>query len=254
MRFDDAQLSALEEIAARAVPAAETLVIDGWLARRTSDLTTRRANSVLARAYGASVDIGASIAAVERFYAGHGLPARFQLTPASAPHDLAAQLTRRGYITDGETSVACCPISGLAGPTDGVQLTSTATSEWWRVWCESLTIAPARATAAGRLFARVTAPTAFAVAAIDGAPAAVGLGVHDGDWLGIFNMTTLPAMRGRGGARAVLHALARWAAGRDARTAYLQVEAGNDPARRLYDGLGFRQAYRYAYLTQPSPV
>jgi predicted GNAT family acetyltransferase len=36
-----------------------------------------------------------------------------------------------------------------------------------------------------------------------------------------------------------------------AKIAYLQVEAGNDPAERVYQRLGFTDAYTYHYREAP---
>lgn len=251
-----AEITALEDVAARAVPAAQAVTIDGWIARRSPGLRTRRVNSVLARAHSSAHGLDGSLAAVEHAYARWDQPARFQLTPASAPHGLQAALVSRGYTTSPETAVSLCPLAELAERADvatppvTTEVSAAPTPPWWDTWGEASDLIPARMAAAGALFTRIEPATGFAVAILDRRPVAVGLGVHDGDWLGIFNMATLPGMRRRGAARAVMSALAGWAASRGARTAYLQVEVGNDPARRMYGGLGFREAYRYRYLTQ----
>ncbi len=50
-------------------------------------------------------------------------------------------------------------------------------------------------------------------------------------------------------ALAVMAALVEWGAAQGATTAYLQVLGDNEPARRLYEGLGFATHHRYCYLT-----
>ncbi len=47
---------------------------------------------------------------------------------------------------------------------------------------------------------------------------------------------------------AVVAALAGWAGRQGAPSMYLQVEADNRPAQRLYRACGCRPAYRYHYL------
>lgn len=84
-------------------------------------------------------------------------------------------------------------------------------------------------------------------------PSAVGLGVLDGRWLGVFNMGTVPSRRRRGAGQQVLAALLEWGAQRGARHAYLQVERTNHAAISLYEQIGFTAAYEYAYLTEPNP-
>jgi ribosomal protein S18 acetylase RimI-like enzyme len=71
--------------------------------------------------------------------------------------------------------------------------------------------------------------------------------VRDGELAGIFEMTTAAHLRRRGLGRAVIASALKWAAGRGARTAWLQVTAQNEAAIGLYSVLGFGEMYRYRY-------
>jgi RimJ/RimL family protein N-acetyltransferase len=64
-------------------------------------------------------------------------------------------------------------------------------------------------------------------------------------------MVTAAHERGRGHAATVLAALLSYAAGAGARHAYLQVDAANDAARRLYARAGFADRYAYWYRARP---
>ena len=58
-------------------------------------------------------------------------------------------------------------------------------------------------------------------------------------------------MRNRGHGRQLILSALKWARLRGARQAWLQVEAGNEPALVLYHALGFREVYRYHYRRPP---
>ena len=246
-------IAALEEVAARAVPPGEVCEIGGWLARFTGDLPARRANSVLARAH-AGPDAEATLAAVERFYAERGRPARFQVTPASRPEGLRALLRRRGYALESPTDVWVGALAGAAAlrPAPGarVALAPEPGAGWWEAWRTTLGISHERTAGPAALFGRLRLPTAFVAVGLDSTVAAVGMGVCDGRWLGIFNMATRPQLRRCGAGRTVLAALARWASSYGATDAYLQVDVTNHRARALYRLAGLNAAYRYAYLTR----
>jgi len=81
---------------------------------------------------------------------------------------------------------------------------------------------------------------------------AAGIGVLDGDWLGVHGLVVDPAHRRRGLGTAVLSALVEWAAERGARTVWLHVETDNEAALALYEGLGFSEHHRCRYLTAPT--
>lgn len=61
--------SVLEQLAATALPPLRLEEIDGWVARYTPGLATRRANSVWPREHGSGAGIAHKLEAVERFYA-----------------------------------------------------------------------------------------------------------------------------------------------------------------------------------------
>ena len=80
------QIALCEARASRAWPAEHVIDLSGWQMRYAPQAQTRRTNSVLAiqhdHAIEAGDDIVASLDAVEEFYGEHGLPARFQISPA----------------------------------------------------------------------------------------------------------------------------------------------------------------------------
>lgn len=89
--------------------------------------------------------------------------------------------------------------------------------------------------------------SAWLFSAVGGEVAACGLGVRQDRFLGIFDLVVNPRQRRQGCGKAVVEALLAWGKEEGARTAYLQVTAENEPALKLYAGLGFREEYPYWY-------
>ena len=83
-----------------------------------------------------------------------------------------------------------------------------------------------------------------------GAVQACGQFAREGDLVGLYDVFTAPAARGRGLSRALCARLLQRARDEGARTAYLQVDAANAPARKVYTRLGFRDAYTYHYRSR----
>ena len=106
---------------------------------------------------------------------------------------------------------------------------------------------PSQADAYRRIVGAIAVPARFALAAVDGTPAALAYGaIHDG-LLCYESVITDPRRRRQGLARRVIAALAAWAPASGAGGVCLQVEANNAPARALYTGFGLREVYSYHY-------
>ena len=105
----------------------------------------------------------------------------------------------------------------------------------------------AKARAERERYARTAARAAFVVQFDGDTPVACGSLAIEGKFAGIFGMVTATEFRGRGVATAIVDKLLNDARAAGAETAYLQVEAGNAPARRAYSKFGFRDRYAYWY-------
>ncbi|MBW8010644.1 MAG: GNAT family N-acetyltransferase [Chloroflexi bacterium] len=98
-----------------------------------------------------------------------------------------------------------------------------------------------------QLFKNIGPKTGFAFLKIRGQAAAIGLGVIEREWVGVFCMQTLPDFRRQGAASAVLYALASWGLNNSASQAYLRVMEDNPPALNLYSQTSFKKLYHYYY-------
>jgi ribosomal protein S18 acetylase RimI-like enzyme len=98
---------------------------------------------------------------------------------------------------------------------------------------------------------RIRPSTGYALLQLEDQTAAIGFGVLEAGWLGIFGMATHPHFRRRGAATAVLRWLAQWGEEQGATHAYLQVMEENTAALALYARLGFETLYHYHYRAAP---
>jgi GNAT superfamily N-acetyltransferase len=242
MKTDARMVAELEGRAFAAWPAEEVKPLGRWRLRHTRGVT-RRANSVWPEGGG---DLPALVDAAERFYAGRGQPSLFQISPL-APPALDPLLAARGYQREGPVAVQIAD-AGMPGPSLAVRIEPAPSPAWLAV------AASGRFTAVADVFRALVeriGPGALFALAGDGA---VGLGVVDGRWMGLFNMLTVPGQRRRGLGRAVLAALAAAGRARGVERLYLQVERDNRPAQGLYAAAGFREAYGYHYRAKLHPI
>jgi ribosomal protein S18 acetylase RimI-like enzyme len=230
----------VERLTLRAWPALEDVEYDGWRLRAAQGYTGR-ANSVAALAAG-RLDLATKIAHCEQWYAARGLPAKFRVTPFSQPGNLDAALAARGYaqVEDVMVMIADFADSQMGNTTDGRPV-EMSLSEW---------MAGKSAPVQRAIIERIE-PTHWLLGWRRGTEL-VGrvLGVIEDGWLGVFNLSVMPAYQRKGVGRALMLALAERARKHGVGQAYLQVVADNAAAVGLYTGLGFREAYRYWYRTK----
>lgn len=238
-------VAALESVCERAWPPRERLVLDGAVLRFASGFT-RRANS--ARVDGGGDDLGALITRAEDEYRTRGLRPGFRLTPLTPPA-FEPLLLERGYFVDTEAVVMVAealPPPADARPGDAIALAPELDEEWLEVFRDVERRWPSEQDPGARwVLGSGTSPRRFALARVDGEPAATGYGRLEDDWLYIACVATFPERRRLGLARAVSERLFAWGAGQGARRAILQAETKNAAAQALYEQLGFGPRYVY---------
>jgi N-acetylglutamate synthase len=252
-RHDVRLVAALQERAARAVPAAEQECRDGCWLRHTDSTTTWWAGAALVHGGEQAGDPGGDltpvIALAEDFYAARHAPARFQVCPACPP-GLDPALSRRGYARAGSMSLQVATPARVArrlpAPSLRVDVEERLDAEWFHLLMAAQG-PEADPEPEWRLLRRVDRPSAYATARVAGRPVAVGRAVADTGRAGVFAMATLPDARRQGAAAAVLAGLADWAAGRGCDQMYLQVTHDSAAAVRLYRRAGFEEACAYHY-------
>jgi ribosomal protein S18 acetylase RimI-like enzyme len=233
----------LEELSANALPALQTVLVDGWLARFANGYTGR-ANSVWPL-YAGTRPLAEKLAQVEELYRARGLRPAFKLTTASQPNGLDDALAANGYDRQKETLVQTLTLSEKFGPHSFIapQLTET----WLTAFAQLSGLAPHHQPILRQMLGNLVPATGFALIEHDGQAVACGLGIVQAGYVGLFDIVTHADFRRQGYGAQVVSGLLAWGQAHGAHTAYLQVMANNLAALSLYAQLGFRESYRYWY-------
>ncbi|MDP1532824.1 MAG: GNAT family N-acetyltransferase [Rubrivivax sp.] len=249
-------LSRVEDAGLNASAPPQQRWVDGWLIR-FSPAKAKRARCINAVAAG-RLPLAQKLALAEAVFAAAGLPMVVRITPFTQPPSLDSELAGRGWHSIDDTRVMVCP----SLPAD-LPLALPAGHSWQPLpaagFAEAVgamrgSPAAQRAAHAQRLQLSPVPLSGLAICRDDdGAVLACGHSAIEAEWVGLYDVFTIEPARGRGLARLLCQRLLSLAAQAGARGAYLQVDAGNLPARTLYGQLGFSDGYAYHYRT-PDPA
>lgn len=251
---DFAYIRGLEEISFRAWPALETERYDGWVLRFANGYTGRAnaANPL----HGSTHDVEEKIAYCEAWFHARGLKPVFRLNDAMQPPDLDARLVAKGYVAYNEsrvmvTDLAQANLDAIPQPAEAqFYLYQEANlAQWLDDLCRLNARHAPHVAMIQQLLAQLPTPPYYGAITVDGQVAAIGLGVRVDDHIGLFDIVTHEALRGRGYGRALVRGLLLCGQQDGAKVGFLQVAADNAPAVKLYDSLGFAEVYRYWYRT-----
>lgn len=238
----------LEQRLFRAWPALETEHYHGWLLRFAGGYT-RRANSVNPIAYfGDEDNLNDHIDHCEAEYRKRDLPVVFRMTDITQPPVLEDLLALRGYEQKAATLVQAADLAPFSGSIPPNAIIDPALTDAWLN--HFLRLNPAleeNAVIMRQMMARIEPECAFIRLLQGNEVVAVGLGVRDEGYMGLFDVVTNPDHRRQGHGRALVESLLAWGVDGGAHTAYLQVVQENTPAQRLYARLGFQTTYEYWY-------
>lgn len=255
--LDDALLSRIEDAGINASAPREQIWLDGWLVR-FSPGKAKRARCVQAVASG-RMPVGAKLERCLALYAKVGLRPFVRITPFSQPPGLDDVLAGLGMERIDDTRVMAASLEAAAvssaepNSDDGLRLDRVdgdSFAEW--VGAQRGSSMSERRAHAERLRASPVDYRASLLVDSSGTTVAGGQVAIEEELVGLYDVFTTEAERGRGLARRLCRQLLNAAASEGARTAYLQVEASNAAARRVYHGLGFADANAYHYRSPPA--
>jgi len=251
MPVDPLLISRVEDAGLNASAPPQQRWMDGWLLR-FSPGKAKRARCVNAVAAG-RLPLQQKLHACERVFAEAGLPLIVRLTPMSQPATLDSDLDALGLRRFDDTRVMVLPQLNLptlpALPADTTL--HTVGLEAFAQHVGALRGSPlAQRQAHGQRLANAPVPFFALKLHVEGQLASCGQFALEDDVVGLYDIYTAPAQRGRGYASLLCMRLLKLAAERGARHAYLQVESDNAAARAIYHRLGFTDAYSYHYRTR----
>jgi GNAT superfamily N-acetyltransferase len=247
--FDPTLLASIEDAGINASAPREQRWIDGWLVR-FSPGKAKRARCIQAVAAG-RLPLADKLSRCLPIYAAAGLRPYVRITPFSEPIGLDGQLAALRWERIDDTRVMVSTSADIASghvlpegcrfePVSGKVFT-----EW---------VGTARGSSMGerrahgeRVAASPVPYRAWLVRDEGGAAVAGGQVAVEAGLAGLYDVFSIESQRGRGLATALCGALLAHAREEGATVAYLQVDADNEAARRVYRRLGFADAYAYHY-------
>jgi len=249
----EALLSRIEDASLNASAPPQQFWVDGWIVR-TSPGKARRARCINAVAAG-RLPLDDKLTRAGALFREAGLPMVVRLTRFTQPPDLDAELAQRGWRRLDETRVMARP--GLADLVPAAETQPPPGCAWTRLdgttYAETVGALRGSPPEQRRAHAErlASSPVRYEGHALrrldDGEVLACGQFAREAELVGLYDVFTRDSMRGLGLAGQLCARLLALAAQQGAQVAYLQTEATNDAARRVYRRLGFADQYSYHY-------
>ena len=229
--------------------------VDGWLVRYNPG-KAKRARCINAVAPG-RLPLADKLHLAAQIFAEARLPMVVRITPFSQPTGLDKHLAAAGFGQIDDTRVMVCNT-----PADVLDKSDLPTGTEW-VSLPAAEFAQAvgalrgsppeqRAAHAQRLLASPVPYHGYAIRRLtDHAVLACGQFAREGEFVGLYDVTTAAECRNQGLATALCKRLLSTSFCQGAKVAYLQVEGDNGPARHIYARMGFQDGYAYHYRVAP---
>lgn len=238
--------TSIEELSLNAWPSLQTVLYDGWVIRFANGYT-KRANSVNPL-HPSTIDLDEKIRFCESIYQDRNMPVVFKITPIISPDGLDERLSARDYREDSPTSVQVMELgSANLQVTHEVDRQEDLSAEWLDNFCRMSAVPESHKETLQQILTTIVPRHCFVSLKSADKIIACGLGVLQSGHIGLFDIVTDTAFRGRGYGRQVVESILAWGRQNGAQKAYLQVMLNNPLALHLYSKIGFTEKYQYWY-------
>jgi ribosomal protein S18 acetylase RimI-like enzyme len=256
-RFPEDLLSRVEDAGLNASAPPQQRWIDGWLVRFCAG-KAKRARCINAVAPG-RLPVADKLALCRRVYDEANLPLIVRITPMSQPPVLDTVLEAEGFRAFDDTRVMVhSDLSRIEREPLGadISLQRVGHSAFAQIvgQLRGSPLMQQQAHAQRLDLSPVPFEGWVLRRAGESAVLACGQTAAEADLVGLYDVFTASAMRNQGWARKLCAELLARAYENGARTAYLQVDAGNLAARAVYRRLRFADGYAYHYRTPADQV
>ncbi len=254
---DLALFSRAEDAGINATAPPQQRWVDGWLLR-FSPGAAKRARCINAVATGRS-SFEERLALAQAIYTQANLPLIFRITPFSQPGSLDDHLAALGFVREpqGTCVMVCRALAskrvhalprGYSLHRVGAHVFAQAVGQ-----LRGSPLAQRQAHAQRMELSPVPFDAYVIKSDADGAVAACAQGAVEGQLVGLYDVITNPEHRSKGLAASLCeHILMKSKQDATVQSGYLQVEAHNHAARRIYTRLGFADAFQYHYRWLPN--
>lgn len=238
----------IEELSMNALPALSTVLLNGWILRFSNGYS-KRANSVNP-IYECSIDIERNVNLCEAAYTSKGLDTVFKLTENIHSFKIDNLLVKRGYGYEAKTNIMLKEIHEFDMENeekyDSV-IYEDLRDDWFEAFIRLNKVNEKNSRTLKMMLQRMIPEACYACIKEDGVIEAVGLGVMEDGYVGMYDICVNESKRRRGLGTKVMKSLINEASKRGYQYSYLQVVDENEGAKFLYDMLGYKKQYSYWY-------
>ncbi|OAB38678.1 GCN5 family acetyltransferase [Paenibacillus macquariensis subsp. defensor] len=237
----------IEEYSLNAWPALQTLIQDGWLLR-FADGYTKRSNSINAIYHGIDDNLDRKIMNCEQIYSQAGQDTIFKITPF-VPESLDQVLECRGYgVLDLSSVQTLDSLTDIKEPSiTEMEISECLNDKWLDTMIDMNGLSDRMKSITQKLLSGSKLRQGYCILYVNAVPVACGLGVVEGDYVGLYDIVTDRHYRNKGyGEQLILHIL-HWAKSIGATKSYLLVVKNNTAAIHCYKKLNYEEQYTYWY-------
>jgi len=247
----------IERATLNATAEPEQLHYDGWLLRFSAESAKRMRSIHRVGPSGQTLALDTRLAHCEALYKQKRLPMTFRLT-GMGDAALDQALAARGYLRSDDTLVMArmldTPLDSTATTPSGTPCVTLDLAVFSEFLGRLKRSSEQDMTAHARRLNALAADASARCIKRANEPIAVGLTVLEDDLVGVFDVAVATSHRRKGWGGLFVCQLMADAAARGARYAYLQVDASNQIACRLWRRLGFQDIYTYWYRCAPQAL